>query len=115
MVAKSGKKIVGVIGVEVYGPIGLFRSLCIDEGYRNRGIAKMLNEKLLAYARTRKIERLYLFTLYAEKFASKLGFRKIDKKRVPKRIRLTWQFRKSLLYPSVSFMMKKIGRDMEEN
>jgi len=108
MVARAGKKIVGVVGVEVYGRTGLFRSLCVDEAYRGRGIARMLNEKLLAYARTRKIDRLYLFTLYAEKFASKLGFRKIDRKRIPKSIRSTWQFRKSHSYPSVVCMMKKI-------
>jgi len=109
IVAKAGKKIVGVVGVEVYGRMGLFRSLCVDEAYRGRGIAKMLNEKLLVYARTRKIERLYLFTFYAEKFASKFGFRKIDKKRIPKNIRSTWQFSKSLRYPSAICMMKKTG------
>ena len=110
MVAKADKKIVGVVGVEVYGRAGLFRSLCVDETYRGRGIAKMLNEKLLSYAHVRKIDRLYLFTLYAEKFASKLGFRKIDRRRIPKSIRSTWQFRKSLSYPSVICMMKKISR-----
>ena len=110
MVAKAGKTIVGVVGVEVYGRTGLFRSLCVGETYRGRGIARMLNEKLLVYVRTRKIDRLYLFTLYAKKFASKLGFRKIDKKRIPKSIRSTWQFRKSYCYPSVICMMKKIGR-----
>ena len=108
VVARAGKKIVGVVGVEVYGRTGLFRSLCVDKAYRGRGIARMLNEKLLAYARTREIDRLYLFTLYAEKFASKLGFRKIDRKRIPKSIRSTWQFRKSHSYPSVICMMKKI-------
>jgi len=115
MVAKAGKKIVGVVGVEVYGRMGLFRSLCVDEAYRGRGIAKTLNKKLLAYARTRKIERLYLFTFYAEKFASELGFRKIDKKRIPKSLRSTWQFRKSRCYPSVICMMKRIGRDLGGN
>jgi amino-acid N-acetyltransferase len=112
MVAKVCKKIIGVVGVEVYGRMGLFRSLCVDEAYRGRGIATMLNKKLLAYARTRKMERLYLFTLYAEKFASKLGFRKINKKQIPKAIRSTWQFHKSRFYPSVICMMKKIGRDV---
>ena len=110
MVAKADKKIIGVIGIEVYGRIGLFRSLCVDEAYRGRGIAKMLNKRLLADARMWKIDRLYLFTLYAEKFASKLGFRKIDKKRIPKSIRSAWQFRKAHLYPSVICMMKKISR-----
>ncbi len=109
MVARAGKRIIGAVGVEVHGRTGLFRSLCVDEAYRGRGIATELNERLLSYARTRKIDRLYLFTLYAEKFASRLGFRKIDRKQIPKTIRATWQFKKSYCYPSVVCMMKKIG------
>ncbi len=110
MVARAGKKIVGVVGVEVYGRTGLFRSLCVDEAYRGRGIATVLNQKLLAYARMRKIDRLYLFTWHAEKFASKLGFRRVDRKQIPQSIRSTWQFRKLDCYPSAVSMMKKIGR-----
>ncbi len=109
MVARAGKRIIGAVGVEVHGRTGLFRSLCVDEAHRGRGIATELNERLLSYARTRKIDRLYLFTLYAEKFASRLGFRKIDRRQIPKTIRATWQFKKSYCYPSVVCMMKKIG------
>jgi amino-acid N-acetyltransferase len=93
VMAKAGKKIAGVIGVQVYGRVGLLRSLCVDPVYRNQGIAKMLNERILAYAHRRKIDKLYMFTWDAEKFASKLGFHKINKKRIPKSIRSTWQFR----------------------
>jgi amino-acid N-acetyltransferase len=107
MVAKVGNRIVGVIGVEVHGRVGLLRSLCVDQSYRGQGIAKMLNAEILAYACMRKIDRLYMFTLSAEKFASKLGFHKIDKKRIPKSIRSTWQFRRLSPYPVVC-MMKKI-------
>ena len=96
-----------MIGVEVYGRVGLLRSLCVDQAYRGQGIARMLNAKILAYAHMRKIDRLYLFTWDAENFASKLGFRKIDKKRIPKSIRSTWQFRSFSPYPVVC-MMKKI-------
>lgn len=108
MVAKADKKIIGVVGIEVYGRMGLFRSLCVDQRFRGHGIAKILNKKLLEYARMWKIERLYLFTFHAEKFASKLGFRKIKNSQIPKIIRSTWQFRKSREYASVICMMKKI-------
>jgi amino-acid N-acetyltransferase len=107
MVAKVGKKIVGVIGAEVYGRVGLLRSLCVDQAYRRQGIANILNAKMLAYARMRKIGKLYVFTWDADKFASKLSFRKIDKKRIPKSIRSTWQFRRFSPYPVIC-MMKKI-------
>src|SRR5512147_1296782 len=73
MVAKAGKKIVGVIGVEGYGRVGLLRSLCVRRPYRGQGIAKMLNVKMLAHARVLGVDKLYMFTFAAEKFASKLG------------------------------------------
>ncbi len=107
IVAKAAEKIVGVIGVEVYGRVGLLRSMCVDQAYRGQGIAKMLHRKILTYVQLQKVGRLYVFTLNAAKFASKLGFHKIDKKRIPKSIRSTWQFRGSRRYPVVS-MMKRI-------
>jgi amino-acid N-acetyltransferase len=106
-VAKAGKKIIGVIGVEVYGRVGLLRSLCVDETHRSQGIARTLNAKILAYAHMKKIDRLYLFTWDAEKFVSKLGFQKIDKKRIPNSIRSTWQFRRLSPY-AVACMAKKV-------
>ncbi len=109
LVARAGKRVIGVVGIEIYGRTGLFRSLCVDEHYRGRGIARTLNEKLLAYARARKVDKLYLFTWYAEKFATKLGFRRVDRKRISGVIRSTWQFKKSFCYPSVICMMKKIA------
>ena len=109
--AKAARKTVGVIGMEVYGRVALLRSLCVDQAYRGRGIAMMLNAMILSYARGLKIDRLYMFTWYAEKFASKLGFHRIDKKRIPKSIRSAWQFR-NLNYYHYPFicMMKKISR-----
>jgi len=97
-----------VIGLEGYGRVGLLRSLCVDQAYRGQGIAMMLNAKILGYAQMRGIEMLYMFTLDAEKFTSKLGFHKIGKNRIPKSIRSTWQFRRLNSYPFVC-MVKKIG------
>jgi len=108
IVAKAAEKIVGVIGVEIYGRTGLLRSLCVDEAWREKGIGKRLNAKIFAYASMQKIDRLYIFTQSAEKFASKLGFHKIDKKRIPKSIRSSWQFRIFKLCTAVC-MMKKIS------
>jgi amino-acid N-acetyltransferase len=109
IVAKSVRKIVGVIGLEPYGRVGLLRSLCVDPAYRRRGIAKTLNARMMAYAHLQGIDRLYMFTFDAEEFASKLGFHKIGKSRLPESIRSTWQFQKLKPYPVVC-MTKKTGR-----
>ena len=106
IVAKAAEKIVGVIGLEAYGRAGLFRSLCVDQAYRGRGVAKMLNAMIMAYAHMRGIVSLYMFTFDAEKFASKLGFHKIGKNRIPNSIRSTWQFRKLKSRPVVCMMKK---------
>jgi amino-acid N-acetyltransferase len=108
MVAKASTKVVGVIGLEAYGRVGLLRSLCVDPAYRHRGIARMLNATMMAHAYLRGIDRVYMFTFDAEEFASKLGFRKIGKSRLPKSIRSTWQFQKLKPYPAVC-MTKKTG------
>jgi amino-acid N-acetyltransferase len=112
MVAKAAKKIVGVIGLEAYGRVGLLRSLCVNQDYRGRGIARMLNGKMMAYAHMRGMDRLYMFTFDAEKFASKLGFRKIDKKQLPRTIRSTWQFLKLKSLP-VACMVKRMAPKRE--
>jgi amino-acid N-acetyltransferase len=108
IVAKAAKKIVGVIGLEAYGRVGLLRSLCVDRAYRGRGVAKTLNARMMAYAHMQGIDRLYMFTFDAEEFASKLGFHKIGKNRLPKSIRSTWQFQKLKSYPAIC-MTKKTG------
>jgi amino-acid N-acetyltransferase len=108
IVAKAAGKIVGVIGLEPYGRVGLLRSLCVDQVYRGCGVAKTLNARIMAHAHRRGIDRLYMFTFDAEEFASKLGFHKIGKSRLPKSIRSTWQFQKLKSYPVVC-MTKKTG------
>ena len=108
IVAKAAEKIVGVIGLEAYGRVGLLRSLCVDQAYRGRGVAKMLNAMILACAHMRGIVSLYMFTFDAERFASKLGFHRIGIDRIPKSIRSTWQFRR-LKSRLVVSMEKKIS------
>jgi len=106
IVAKAAEKIVGVIGLEAYGREGLLRSLCVDRAYRGRGVAKMLNARMMAYAHMQGIDRLYMFTFNAEEFASKLGFHKIGKNRIPKSIRSTWQFQRLKFCPVVCLSKK---------
>lgn len=108
IVAKVAQRIVGVIGLEPHGRVGLLRSLCVDPTYRGRGIARKLNASIMAHAHRRGIARLYMFTFDAAEFASNLGFHKIARSRLPKSIRSTWQFQKLKSYPVVC-MTKKTG------
>jgi len=105
IVAKDGLKLVGVIGLQLLGGIGLLRSLAVATPYRNRGVGKALYTRLIAYARLRGITELYLLTLTAREYFSKVGFRIVDRATVPSEVSATREFRQ--LCPSTALCLAK--------
>ncbi|MFQ5901524.1 MAG: GNAT family N-acetyltransferase [Thermodesulfobacteriota bacterium] len=72
MLAKSGSNLIGVVGLEVLGELGLLRSLAIESSHRGKGIGRMLYERILAYAHLKGLKELYLLTDTAEGFFRRL-------------------------------------------
>lgn len=62
LVLKEEGQVIGVVGVEVLGRLGLLRSLAVDPRYRRRGFASHLAERAEECAASLKIEALYLLT-----------------------------------------------------
>jgi amino-acid N-acetyltransferase len=91
--ARSGGRLVGVIGLEVHGRDGLLRSLAVAEDHRGEGIARRLYASLLGHARGLEVERLFLLTTSANGFFEMLGFHVIEREVVPEAIRSTEEFR----------------------
>jgi amino-acid N-acetyltransferase len=112
IVAKGGHDLIGVIGLEVYDKVGLLRSLAVREAYREKGIAKSLYARLLAYAHLQGIEELFLLTNTAEVFFSKIGFKKVDRDNAPDPIKATKEFQ-SLCPSTAVCMAKKIDKDAQ--
>lgn len=92
LVAESGERIVGVIGMETRGRYGLLRSTAVATDWRNRGIARRLVERIIAEAEARDFRALYLLTTTAETYFPSLGFRKATRDAVPDPIRATSEF-----------------------
>jgi amino-acid N-acetyltransferase len=105
VVAERGRELAGVVGLQVLGRIGLLRSLAVDRRYRKQGLGKALYEKLVGYAHLRGITKLYLLTLAAQEYFSKLGFEKVDRTAVPLEISTTAEFRD--LCPSTAVCLAK--------
>ena len=93
IVARAGREIVGVVGMELYGEDCLLRSLAVDFKFRGRGIAHQLFQHIVVSAQDRGANRLYLLTTTIEGLCEKWGFRKIDRKDVPRRISNTAEFK----------------------
>jgi amino-acid N-acetyltransferase len=105
IVAKDGNELAGVIGLQLLGRIGLLRSLAVDSRYRNQGLGKALYAKLAGHAHLLGITRLYLLTLTAEEYFSRLGFENVDRARVPSEVSATAEFRD--LCPTTAICLAK--------
>ena len=77
VVAKDGERIVGSAALELYGGVGLLRSVAVDEGLRGRGLGVRLTTAALDLARARGLRTVYLLTETAGEFFPRFGFRPI--------------------------------------
>jgi amino-acid N-acetyltransferase len=105
LVLKEKGQIIGVVGVEVIGRLGLLRSLAVDPRYRRRGFASRLAKRAEECAASLKIEALYLLTLTAEGFFAKRGYQRVERDSVPSSVQGTAEF-KNLCPASAVCMVK---------
>jgi amino-acid N-acetyltransferase len=105
LLAKDGPQIAGLVGLEIRAGDALLRSLAVARGYRNKGLATLLMEKIENHARSLKISTLYLLTLTAEDFFAKRDFQLAARSKAPTGIQNTAEFRE--LCPDSSAFMKK--------
>jgi amino-acid N-acetyltransferase len=80
--ARDEGRVVGSAAVELYGRVGLLRSLAVDEALRGRGLGVRLTEAALALARARHLDTVYLLTETAGEFFPRFGFRPISRAEV---------------------------------
>jgi UDP-N-acetylmuramate: L-alanyl-gamma-D-glutamyl-meso-diaminopimelate ligase len=88
--------IVGCVALEVLGEDAILRSLSVDAEMRGGGYGWILAETAIAQARLRGVRRIYLLTEFASDFfASKLGFRVVDRSTVSPAVSKTRTFQTS--------------------
>lgn len=83
IVAREDGRIVGCIGLEVYGGSALLRSAAVHDEVRGRGIGSMLVNEILADAQEQGVAAVYLLTTTAENYFPAFGFERIDRSEVP--------------------------------
>jgi amino-acid N-acetyltransferase len=74
-VLDEGRRAVGCAGLEIYGEAALLRSVVVAPERRGRVGGRRLVEAALAEARRHDVRRVYLFTMHADGFFSRMGFR----------------------------------------
>lgn len=105
----EGKEIIGCAGLEIYGKVALLRSVAIRKDRQHKGLGQTLTRSILAFAKKRKVKKLYLLTLTAADFFRKFGFRRIERDEVDHAIQKTAEFR-CLCPSSAAVMVKELDR-----
>jgi len=98
--------LVGVVGIEHYGRVGLLRSLAVIEAQRNHRHGRVLVSYAESWASQQGVEMLYLLTTTAAGFFARLGYEETPRSEAPAVISGTSQF--AGLCPSSSIFMSKV-------
>ena len=103
--AWDGKRLAGVVGMEIRNTEGLLRSLAVDPAYRGTGLGKALTQEILSHAISNGVTNAGLLTTTAAKFFARHGFLPIPREEIPEWIKTSKEYR--LHCPSTAVCMIK--------
>jgi amino-acid N-acetyltransferase len=106
IVAEIERRLVGVVGLEIYGDSALLRSAAVDEGWRDCGIGRALIEQIIELARNRGARELFLLTTTAEGYFPKFGFELVDRSSAAQSIRASAEFQGAC--PDTAVLMRRM-------
>jgi N-acetylglutamate synthase-like GNAT family acetyltransferase len=105
VLARDGGALVGCVGLEVHGDLGLLRSFAVVPELRRQGLGTVLFEAIVARALLRGVRTAYVLTTTAERFCLAHGFERVERSAVPAAIAGTEQFGK--LCPSTAACFRR--------
>jgi amino-acid N-acetyltransferase len=108
----SGLKLVGVIGLELYGEVALLRSLAVTSSRRGSGAGSALVAHAERHARDQGVQSLYLLTTTAENFFLRRDYTRIPRGEAPAAIQGTREF-SGICPASSTFMVKQLMTTIE--
>lgn len=105
LVAECKGALLGAIGLEAYGNVGLLRSLVVAQSGRGKGLGASLVNALERHARKVGVEALWLLTIDADAWFKALGYDVRARTQAPEAIAATEEF--SSLCPDDAVLMCK--------
>ena len=111
LIMKQEGQISGVIGLEVRGQYGLLRSLAIHPDFQMLGYGRELLLAIEDWATNLELLHLYLLTESVPQFFKTMGYKTIDRNRVPEEIASTQQFARICGESAITFQKILITND----
>ncbi|WP_018152533.1 arsenic resistance N-acetyltransferase ArsN2 [Leeia oryzae] len=97
----------GVAGLQLFGTVGLVRSLAVASTLRQQGIGQQLLKQIEQHAVAQGVRQLYLLTTTAKPFFLRHGYQEADRAQAPLPIGQTPEF-SGLCPATASFMHKSL-------
>ncbi len=111
-VLDEGRRAVGCAGLEIYGEAALLRSVVVAPERRGRVDGRRLVEAALAEARERSVRRVYLFTMHADGFFRRLGFREVSLDGFEEAVRASRQYEAVSQIPQLREVVKGMALEL---
>jgi len=93
LVIRQGTQVIGVVGLERFGAVGLLRSLAVSPQHRRLGLGIALTHALEAHAARRGLSKLVLLTETAASFFERLGYQVVTRSAAPAALQASTEFR----------------------
>lgn len=105
LVARHASRVVGVVGLERFGEVGLLRSLAVSAEHQRQGLGRALTRALEERAALTGIDSLVLLTETARNFFQRYGYEVIARTAAPASVQASSEFR--TLCPESAVCMRK--------
>jgi N-acetylglutamate synthase-like GNAT family acetyltransferase len=97
--------LLGCVGLEVYGNVGLLRSLAVAGRARGSGLGARLVEGIFQLALSKGVEDLYLLTTTAESYFPRFGFERLSREEADARLAASEELRGAC--PASAVLMRR--------
>ena len=101
---------IAVAGFEIYGDNALLRSIAVNKGFRNLGIAAKLIHRMEVLTGIKELHEMYLLTETAADYFVRHGYKTISRDDVPELVKQSAQFNGAC--PETAIVMKKFINEL---
>ena len=105
VLAEDGGRMVGAVGLELYGASALLRSAAVEESWRGCGVGRALIDGALDLAREHGVQDVFLLTTTAEHYFPRFGFACVARDAVNHEVQGSVEFREAC--PASAAVMHK--------
>ncbi|MFX0062454.1 MAG: arsenic resistance N-acetyltransferase ArsN2 [Candidatus Hermodarchaeota archaeon] len=99
------QELIGLIGLEIHGSIGLLRSLAVKTEYQGNKLGSLLTDRIIEKCKKLGIQSIYLLTETAKEFFLKKGFTVLKRDEAPLILHQAKEF--AYACPESATLMKK--------